>query len=269
MWEGFSIQGAAWLQVSAFLLVWLMLWVPFAVPLAWRLKWHPFQPVTIEQKLPLIIPLYLLAPLLVWGMAQLEGVSFAEYGLKFDSTLFLYLVLGVGLGIGGLAVVFLGEWVLGWVQWHPENGQKLATVALPLLGLGLWVGVTEELIFRGLFINELGRDYPLWVAAVLSSGIFALLHLIWERKDTIPQLPGLWLMGMVLVGARLVAGGSLGLAWGLHAGWVWGLASLDAAGFMSYTGKGALWLTGLGGQPLAGVSGILCLLMTGLVLWGL
>jgi hypothetical protein len=64
-----------------------------------------------------------------------------------------------------------------------------------------------------------------------------------------PQLPGLWLMGMVLVLARYVDGGSLGLAWGLHAGWVWAIASLDSAQLITYTGTGSEWVTGKNRKP--------------------
>jgi membrane protease YdiL (CAAX protease family) len=104
------------------------------------------------------------------------------------------------------------------------------------------------------------------VAGAISSLIFALLHLLWERQQTLPQLPGLFLMGMVLVWARAIDHGSLGLAWGLHSGWVWGLALLDSAELMSYSDSGLVWVKGIYNQPLAGLAGILCLLGTA---WGL
>ena len=92
--------------------------------------------------------------------------------------------------------------------------------------LGLWISTTEELIFRGFLQNELNQDYPVWVAGAIASLIFAVTHLLWERQETLPQLPGLWLMGMVLTLARWADGGSLWLACGLHAGWIWGLLGI-------------------------------------------
>ncbi len=126
----------------------------------------------------------------------------------------------------------------------------------------MFVAIIEELVFRGVFLNLLLQDYNIAIAATVSSLIFALLHLVWERENTLPQLPGLWLMGMILVGARLVDGGSLGLAIGLHAGWVFSLAYLDTAELYVYTGKGVSWLAGKQGQPLASVAGIMVLLLT-------
>jgi membrane protease YdiL (CAAX protease family) len=259
----------ALVKVGLFLLVWAIAWLPIALVLSRWVQWRPLQPVTPQQKLPLLASLYLLAPLLVGLALNLENSTWADCGLAWRSQLALSLLLGLGLGLGGLTLVFTIEWALGWVQWHPENYQRLRSLLLPLLGVGLWVGVTEELVFRGFFINELVQTYGLVMAAVLSSLIFALLHLLWEQQETLPQLPGLWLMGMVLAGARWVDGGSLGLAWGIHAAWIWGLSCLDAADLMSYTAKGSPWLTGFNGQPLAGIAGLACLLGTGACLWTL
>ncbi|MBE9048301.1 CPBP family intramembrane metalloprotease [Pleurocapsales cyanobacterium LEGE 10410] len=126
--------------------------------------------------------------------------------------------------------------------------------------------MVEELVFRGYVFSTLLSDNSYWLAATMSSLIFALLHLIWERKATFPQIPGLWLMGMVLVMARLVNNNNIYLALGLHAGWIWGLTCIDSAKLITYKQQNH-WLTGINQQPLAGVAGIFCLTITGLALW--
>lgn len=265
-WLVSLMTSTALVKVAAFFIAWAAIWLPLAIPIAARLKWRPFQPLTTEQKLPLLAALYLIAPPILWGASWFDRLPFSNYGLEWEFSVLLSLIQGLGLGILSLILMFFGQWLLGWLEWHPKNWQRLGKVVLPVLVLGLWIGVTEELIFRGFLLNELQQDYSIWVAAIISSTIFALLHLLWEQKDTLPQLPGLWLMGMVLVLARWVDGGSLGLAWGLHAGWIWGLTCLDSTELISYTGKGPAWLTGLGGKPLAGVAGFLCLLGVGILL---
>jgi membrane protease YdiL (CAAX protease family) len=260
------VTSSALIKVAAFFIAWVALWLPLAIPIATLLKWHPPKPLAAEQKLPLLAALYLIAPPLLWGASWVEGVSFSNYGLDWKLAVLSSLGQGLGLGVLSLIIVFIGQWLLGWIEWHHQNWQRLGKVLLPVLFLGLWIGVTEELVFRGLLLNELQQDYSVWVAAAISSVIFALLHLIWEQQNTLPQLPGLWVMGMVLVLARWVDGGSLGLAWGLHAGWIWGLTCLDSAELISYTGKGPIWMTGLGDNPLAGVAGFLCLLGVGTLL---
>lgn len=251
----------------AFFLIWVLVWLPIAIPVGKLVKWHPGKPMTGEQKLPLLASLYLIVPLIIGGVIWFEQASLSDYGLSWQKGIFISLGWGLSLSIGGLGIVFVLESLLGWIDWHPQKFPRLLMVFLPLLGLGLWVGITEELVFRGFLLSELRQDYSLGVAAVISSTIFALLHLFWEREETIPQLPGLFLLGMVLVLARWVDNGSLGLAWGLHTGWIWGLSCLNTAGIISYTGKGSVWLTGFGEQPLAGGAGILCLLGTAVVLW--
>ena len=261
------ITSTALFKVAAFFSAWAALWLPLAIPIATWLKWRPPKPMAAEQKLPLLAALYLVAPLILWGASWVDGASFSDYGLDWKLSVLVSLGLGLGLGILSLTIIFTGQWIVGWIEWHSENWQRLGQVWLPVLLLGLWIAVIEELVFRGFLLNELSQDYSLWVAAAISSIIFALLHLLWEQKDTLPQLPGLWLMGMVLVLARWVDGGNLGLAWGLHTGWIWGLTCLDSAELISYTAKGPIWMTGLGQKPLAGGTGIICLVTTSIFLY--
>ena len=262
----FLAEATPILRITAFFLAWIVCWLPLAIPSAIFLKWHPSQPLAPAQKLPLLASLYLIAPLLLWGIAHLDGVPFSNYGLTWHPKVLISLGLGLGIGTIGIIVLFVIQWGLGWVNWCSETETNFWTTLLTTLLIGLWISGTEELIFRGFLLNELGRDYSILVAAIICSVIFALLHLVWEREETLPQLPGLWLMGMVLVLARLVDGGSLGLAWGLHAGWIWAIATIDTAKLIKYTGKVSPWVTGLGEKPLAGIMGILCLLGTAVVL---
>jgi len=266
LWLVSLMTSTALVKVAIFFVAWVVLWLPLAIPIAIFLKWHPDKPLAAEQKLPLLATLYLIAPLILWGASWVDGVSFSNYGLDWKFTVLKSLGMGLGLGVLSLIIVFLGQWRLGWIEWHLENLPQLTQIFLPILFLGLGIGAIEELIFRGFLLNTLAKDYSVWIAAAISSIIFALLHLVWEQQETLPQLPGLWLMGMVLVLARQVDGGSLGLAWGLHTGWIWGLTCLDTAALLSYTDQGPIWMTGLGKKPLAGVAGIFCLLMTGIFL---
>ncbi len=280
----FLTQVHPMLRVIGFFIAWVGCWLPIAIAVAKSINWHPPKPLAEKQKLPLLASLYPIAPLLLWGIAWVEGGSFSTYGLPLNPSVLVSLGLGVGLAVLSLVVIFGIESALDWISWQQSNFKQLKSVWLPILLLGLWIGGTEELIFRGFLLSELMGDAlmrasplssdmlvkptaTLWVAAAISSLIFAVLHLVWEIRETLPQIPGLWLMGMVLVLARFCDGGDLGLAWGLHAGWIWGLASIDAAGLIKYTGKVSAKITGLAGKPLAGAVGILCLLGTAAVVW--
>jgi membrane protease YdiL (CAAX protease family) len=257
----------AGLIVMAFFLIWVICWLPLGAILAITLKWQPHQPLAPEHKIPLLTSLYLLAPLIILATNWLKLGSFSDYGLVFQLEILKSLLLGFGLGVLGLVIVFTGQYWLGWCNLEVSQIPLVPSTLLPIFLVALLVGGIEELVFRGFVLTQLEQDISLWIAAIASSTIFALLHLVWEQKETIPQLPGLWLMGMVLVLARLADRNNLGIAWGLHAGWVWAIALIDTNGLISYTGKIPEWVTGKNKKPLAGLAGIICLVGTGLILW--
>jgi uncharacterized protein len=254
-------------KVFTFFGMWAVIWLPITLLIVRLIDWQPNQPLIPKHKLILLASLYILVPLIMWWKIKGENLSLNSLGLNWQPSTLTSLALGLILSIASLAIVFSLESLFGLVNWHWENSQLLAPLLLPILALSLLISLIEELVFRGYVFSTLRIDYPNWLAATISSAIFALLHLIWERKQTLPQLPGLWLMGMVLVGARLVSLGSLSLAWGLHAGWIWGLTCLDSAQLITYPQKGESWITGINHQPLAGVAGIFCLLLTAVSLY--
>jgi uncharacterized protein len=288
-WRELWLSTNSLFKIAIFFLIWAIAWSPIGIAIAiynTRREQHGLQhgeasspssppqeiaptkeSIDIQQKLLMVGSLYILAPPTIWIAAKVEGASFLDYGLVWQPSLLLSIFKGLGLGIVGLVASFSIQSLFGWVEWNWQNLQKLWSILFPIFILGLVIGFVEELIFRGFLLNELQLNYTYWLAAIISSLIFAVGHLIWERKETIPQLPGLWLLGIVLVLARLVDRGSLGLAWGLHAGWIWGLSCLDSARLISYSEKYSPLLTGINKQPLAGVAGILCLLGTGAILY--
>jgi len=256
------------IKVMAFFAAWVCLWLPVAIPTAIALKWHPPQPLG-NKKLPLLATLYLIVPLILWGGTWVENLSFSALGLVAKPQSLVSLGLGFSLGVLSIATLFAVQRALGWIGWKhgEETGiEALLSIFQPslllTLLLGLWISGTEELIFRGFLQNLLQQDYSVLIAAAIASLIFAGAHLLWEVQETITQLPGLWLMGMVLTFARVCDGGNLGLAIGLHTGWILIIASLDTAKVITYTGNVPEWITGIKGQPLAGVSGIFFLVMT-------
>lgn len=279
------LQGerSAFIKVMVFLGVWLGFWLPLAIPLVLKSEWRPFGPLKWEQKLPLLASLYLLVPIVIWTIVPAGFRSFSSNGPLGSWTTLRSVMLGFGLAVSSLIVLFAFERSLGWLEWTlsedfltkidsartskvPPFPRVLATALLPIFGLALWIGGTEEFIFRGVLLDLFRQDYSLWVSAAIASSIFAVLHLVWEVRETLPQLPGLWVMGMVLTLARIDDGGSLGLAWGLHAGWIWGMSSFDTIFCARYTDKVTPWITGIAAKPLAGLLGILLLLATGGIL---
>ncbi|UZQ55682.1 CPBP family intramembrane metalloprotease [Trichothermofontia sichuanensis B231] len=259
--------GTGGQRIGLFGVVWILLWFPIALSTAYFVRWRPFRPLQISQKLALLASLYWLGPGLIWLIANSQGGSLADYGLVWGGALLRAIAIGLAIALGGIGLLYLSQWQ--WLIWPPSPptltrtlGEKLLNwLLLPAL-MGLWIGGTEELIFRGFILTEWSQDFGRVTAAIVTSLLFALSHLLWTPRATLPQLPGLWLMGMVLAVACWLTDGSIGLAWGLHAGWVWGLTSLDTAQIIHYRETAPAWLIGYDRQPLAGAIGLLLLFAT-------
>ncbi|MEM9922958.1 MAG: type II CAAX endopeptidase family protein [Cyanobacteria bacterium P01_D01_bin.50] len=250
----------------AFFLTWVGCWLPIALILTKVFNWAPSKSLQSEHKIPLLVSLYLLAPLILRVTCWLTHKSFSSYGWRGNFSILYSFSLGLGLGVLSLAFVFGCHLCFGLCKLKISNLKSLPSTLFPVVLVAILVGGVEELVFRGFLFSQLQQNYSIWTTAIASSLIFASLHLVWERNETIPQLPGLFLMGMVLVLARLADNGSLGLAWGLHTGWVWSIATIDTLNLIDYTGKVPEWITGKNKKPLAGVAGIFCMGITTLVL---
>ncbi|MGF1675420.1 MAG: lysostaphin resistance A-like protein [Rivularia sp. (in: cyanobacteria)] len=245
--------------VMAFFLIWIGCWLPIGLILTKVLDWKPQQREQPEQKIPLLVSLYLLVPFVLLLTSWLTDKSFASYGWNGNLSILYSLFSGFSLAVVSLAFVFGCQLYFGLCSLELSNIKSVPSTLFSIMLVGLLVGGIEELVFRGFLFSQLEQDYSVLTAAVISSLIFALLHLVWEQRETIPQIPGLWLMGMVLVLARFTDNGSLGLAWGLHAGWVWSIATIDTLCLINYTGKTSEWITGKNQKPLAGAAGIFCM----------
>jgi len=277
-------------QVLAFWGIWLALWFPLAAFLCRVVKWKPFQPINPAQKIPLVLSLYAIAPLALYFILGWYGLSWHEIGLRSVSVLAASFWLGFFLGLGSFLALFSFYIGMGWAtgQWgkdsqsgvdqapnsHQDQSHWLKRVTetigktvgllLATLFLSGIVGFTEELVFRGFLTTRLIPFLSVWQAGAIASLIFALLHLIWDGKEGIPQLPGLWLMGGILTVAWWLDHQSIGLAWGLHSGWVWAIATVDSLQLIQYRETAPTWGIGINSQPLASVPGLVALMVVGM-----
>lgn len=263
-----DMMSTSWFKVFTFLGVWAAIWLPIALLVLRSIDWKPSEPLIPKQKLILLASLYIIVPGIIKWKINIESLSWAELGLYPISHILWYLLWGLILSLGSLIIVFSIESIFNLINWQWQNLKQIIPLTIPILLLSLLISLVEELVFRGYILSTLLVDNSLLIAALVSSLIFAFLHLIWERNQTMPQIPGLWIMGMVLVAARIVGDQSLYLAIGLHAGWIWGLTCIDSAELLTYKHQ-SHWFTGVHQQPLAGIAGILCLAITSLAIFGL
>lgn len=198
-----------------------------------------------------------------------------HYGLSVTHQNRQELVYGLAIGCLSLLALFGLEGILGWISWQPIS-LSLLRIGLEGLLVALGIGIGEELIFRGWLLDELDQDYSPAVALWSSSLIFAVLHYLKPLQDllaalfgfatsiaevlrSLPQFPGLVLLGCILVWAKRTTQGRLGLSIGLHGGLVWGYYLINVGELVRYTDRVPAWVTGVDNNPLAGAMGMLAL----------
>lgn len=248
----------------AFLLLLGLLWLPLAAPIALSSR-DPNQTTILVMSL-LFVEFVLL--MRWWGKA-IYGNSriFQTYGLVWNLPSIQDFLRGLGWGLVSLTLMFLLQGGLGWLRWQLPS-HEFWRIALEGLAVGIGTGLAEEMVFRGWILRELEQDYRLPVALWANSLVFAILHFLKPLPEvirTFPQLPGLVLLGLILVWMKRSHSGRLGLPIGFHASLVWGYYLLKVGKLTDLTNRAPEWLTGIDGNPLAGLVGIIFL--TGLALY--
>ena len=131
------------------------------------------------------------------------------------------LCAGVASGVFMLGALFCVEWGLGWI----EPISRLRSASLPAVAASLaaavGIGFSEELLTRGVFLQNLGERLPLWLATVLTGLAFGLFHLANPAQHVDVAFVASCVVGtLLLVLARFVTG-TLMWAIGWHASWDW------------------------------------------------
>jgi uncharacterized protein len=165
--------------------------------------------------------------LLLWLWLRLfEGRPFRSLGFTRPGALRSALG-GFALGAGLFALLIAAQAALGFVRLadpgRPVVWAALGGVLVVLVG---WLvqGSVEELMLRGWVFQSVGARTPPWVAVLVSSLLFALLHGI------NPGITPLALLNLTLFGVFaalfVLAEGSLWGVCGLHAAWNWAQGNL-------------------------------------------
>jgi len=244
----------------------------------------------------------LVSPVLAYGLAALLGhqLAFARvYDRVFEIVLAAILLLawrrldlgqavelgfrrlgaardlgrGLAAGVAGLAVA-LGLCALLGALVPALRFSPAKTVRKACLGAAaaLAIGVGEEALFRGVLLRRLTRDGGRGFAVVVTTVVYAAVHLIRTRGGggpvdawsgirltlalfaplldplALPQLVGLLALGALLAVARLRTG-ALWLPIGVHAAFV----AVFRVGRLFFVVRPApAWLVGTGWPPLVG-----------------
>ena len=149
-------------------------------------------------------------------VAKLGGRTFADLGYRLKNAGTLTLagsLVGIAAPMLLIALIAgLGGFTFGTFAMH---GTQLIAYALAWLAAMFALGLAEELMFRGPAFFLLGDTGGPWVAALVTTAIFVLLHAT-KPGENVADLTAVGLIGLFMA-FTVIRTGSIWFAVGFHA----------------------------------------------------
>jgi membrane protease YdiL (CAAX protease family) len=246
-------------RLVIFILALLSIWLPLAITIYGLLKQNPNLVTILTMGLMFVEFLILLH---FWHQKVYQNPHWLNrYGLDWTRQNGIALLNGLSIGLLFTLGLFSLETILGWAVIKTPSEFFWRIVIEGLLS-ALGIAFAEELLFRGLLLDELGQDYAPKIVLWADALIFALLHFIKPIEEiirTFPTFPALVLLGLTLVWAKRSCSKRLGICIGIHAGLIWAYYIFNVGKLLQYTGQVPPWITGIDNNPIAGAMGLIFL----------
>ena len=196
----------------------------------------------------------LIAVLIVTGVFALcERRRIDSYGLSINEAFGGLFWNGVVAGLVVIAFVAAAMLVTGGMRIHGIALRGTDLISSPLLWLVamLFVGLTEEYFFRGYALQSLWRGAGFWPAALITTALFAGLHLVKPHENAI-DIGMIFILGLIICMSVRITG-SLWWAVGWHAAFDFGQlfiigtrngGRLPQERLFDVTFPGPAWITG-------------------------
>ena len=206
----------------------------------------------------------------------LNHTSLADLGLSARGM--RTMLGGIGLGLLLMSLIFVISLLLGWIRIEQISGpdRSLAnslTALSAAVALQIAIAINEEVIFRGYVLQRLASGFGFGVAAIVSSILFALVHVTNPNASIFSALaitvPGLLLAAQWRVTGSLWMPIGFHFAWNVSEGIIFGfpLSGVTGPSLLKTVNQGPdLLLGGLFG-PEGGLLGIAASLVGFVVLW--
>ena len=271
------------LGIFTLLAVALMVLATSLVRIVYVLAWLAHSNATLGAYLEdVVFRLLILTSVLLAGLIcnhWLEGLPWRALGLWFHPHWLRDLWVGSLIGIGSLALAALIAFAFGGVRFTISGqeiyGGVLQTVFSTAL-LFIIAALAEESLFRGYPLQTLCRADLAWLAVLLTSVPFAVIHLQNPNATAFSSintgLAGIWLA------AAYLRTRSLWFPLGVHWAWNWaqgsilglpvsGITNLAAHPVFRAYDHGPAWLTGGSYGLEGGVACTAALVLSTLFIW--
>jgi uncharacterized protein len=143
--------------------------------------------------------------------------------------------LGVGLlaGFGLVATIIAILWMLGIYR---VSGFNAWLVLIPAAVVNIPSAFVQEILFRGVLQRITEETAGTWIALILSTILFGLIHII-SANATATSTIAIMLEAGILLGAAYILTGRLWLAIGIHTAWDFSVDGIFGLGTSSLSGK--------------------------------
>jgi membrane protease YdiL (CAAX protease family) len=208
----------------------------------------------------------------------LDRRSFVSLGLHPDRNSLLDVLFGIAVGAVLMGLIYAFESAAGWLTfeawaWDEFATSTVLTRLLAALLLYLGVGYSEELLSRGYHLQTLWTGLKLPLALLISSGVFAALHLGNPSASWVSTL-GIFFAGIFLAYGYLRTS-ELWIPIGVHIGWnffqgtIFGFPVSGTGGFhlIRQTVEGPDIITGGLFGPEAGMISWVAMLLGAGMIW--
>jgi len=207
----------------------------------------------------------LASSIVVWiARKYIDKKTFISLGLRLNGLaikdFFVGLVIN-GLMIGTIFVVFLisGFLEIREISWVSNGIFAAFEILLWFLGIGLAIGWSEELVFRGYLLQNMKDGLGLSWSVLLSCALFGLLHMS-NPNSTLFSGVLVTIFGFLYIFGWLRTG-QLWLSMGMHAGWnffqgpILGftVSGMRTESLIKHAVSGPTWITGGSFGPEAGI----------------
>lgn len=218
---------------------------------------------------------FTLATWIAWRW--LDRKPFLELGLNWTPEAGRDLAFGTLLPAALFAGIYVVEWAAGWLTFHGwawEMGpSRVIPQLIAWLVIFLIVGYQEELLSRGYHLQTLIDGLNLTWAVVISSSVFAILHIFNPSADLTSTL-GIFAAGLFLA-YGWIRTGQLWVPIGIHIGWnffqgpIFGfrVSGLETFHLVSHSVDGPSLLTGGEFGPEAGLLGLAAMALGTAATW--
>lgn len=232
--------------------------------------------------LPKYIELFITLPPILVGTfiarTVLDHRSIVSLGLSLDRRMVRDLFIGFGISALMMGLIFLIEYVGGWLEvdsvaWNMTSNSDWGLEILGGFFYFIVIGFQEELIFRGYQLQNLVESLDLHKGLLISSLFFSLAHIL-NPFASLQSILGIFFSGLLL-GYGWLRTQQLWLPIGLHIGWnffegvLFGfpVSGTDTFRLINHTVTGSTALTGGDFGPEAGLILIPALVLGALLIW--